>query len=152
MSTTYRTITPGKTQRATAEAIYEHLIAHPKDIPSSASEKLTFQLGRDAGACVEFSDFNGLNLSVFPRTTTEIQVERGWAANHLPGINGALIGNPHSTTPGIHEDDVFLIRIVIGRTLRYHAKEAARVAEQIERRRASVDDAPGARLTPATTH
>lgn len=126
MSTTYRTITPGKTQRVTAEIIYDHLINHPDDIPTHPSDSLTFQLGRGAGACVEFSDFNGLNLSVFPRTTTETQVERGWAANRLPGLNGALIGNPRSTVPAIREDDVPLIRIIIGRTLRHHAKKQAR--------------------------
>lgn len=154
-TTVYRTIPQGKTQRATAEAIYDYLVSHPKDIPTSPRpvsstkphtvENLVFLLADSKPACIQFSDHNGLNLSVFPATTTNTQIERGWAANYGDDIGrGCLIENPHAdrfrakTTSPMHdrEEVVRLIRIAIGRTLRHHAKEAARVAANIARREA----------------
>lgn len=135
--TTYQTITPRKTQRATAEAIYDYLVAHPKDIPGSHSEYLTFRLGDRSAACVQVCDLNGLNLSAWPSTTTEIQVERGWAANWGDRIGlGVVFSNPHSLAPGEREESIRHIRRAIGRTLRHHAKEDARVAERIAARTA----------------
>lgn len=133
--TVYRTITQGKTQRATAEAIYEHLIAHPKDMPSAPSENLAFRLAGAGAACIQFSDYNGLNLSAWPGSTTEIQVERGWCANWGDRIGrGVLISNPHNPARGDRDESIRLIRIAIGRTLRYHQKERERVDASIARR------------------
>ena len=150
-NTTYYTIRQGKTQRATAEAIYDHILAHPKDVPADTAKSghLTYVLGGTEPACVEISNYNGLNLAVWPGTATTIQTERGWAANRSDKIGrGRLISNPHSLSPDNRAEDVHNIRLIVGRALRHQAKEVARVETQIERRRAH--EGPGVRLIPAT--
>jgi len=130
MSTTYCTITPGKTQRATAETAYWTLAAHSEDAPLRAGESLTVRLGESSPACIEFSDCNGMNLYAIPRTATEIQVERGWAANRVSGnVNGAVIPSPCGPNPDAPMA-IYILRLVIGRLLRHQAKQEAHTPAQ----------------------
>lgn len=150
-NTTYYTIPQGKTQKATAEAIYDHILTHPKDVPPDtlSAGQLTYVLAGSEPACVQIDNYNGLHLSMWPGTATSTQVEYGWAANWGDRIGrGRLISNPHSLAPDDRAEDVHNIRLIVGRALRYQAKEVARVEAQIAHRRAH--EGPGVRLVPAT--
>lgn len=127
MSTTYRTINPGPTHRATAEAIYQHLLDHPKDIPTGTSDT-TFLLGSGGPACVKVTHANGV-LTAYPCTTCSIQTERSMPANYL----GADWRGETIETIGLlpREDAVHRLRVVVARTVRHHAAEEERVAARI---------------------
>lgn len=149
--TKYCTIPADGTQREIAEIIYEHILTHPKDVPADAtgSRNLTFVLGNGGPACVEISNYNGLNFGVWPGTTTYIQIDNGWAANKSDKIGkGRLISNPHSPAPDDRSEDVHNLRVIVGRALRHQAKEEA----QIARSRATRDDGPGVHLVPVAEH
>lgn len=129
-TTVYRTIRMGRTQRATAEAIQDYLDANQGLLPLGARRSgLVIRLSDSYGPeCIQFCDFNGLNLTVWPASTTEIQADRGWAANWGDRIGrGVLVRHPKYMAEGDRGESIRFIRLAIGRTLRYHAAEIARV-------------------------
>lgn len=128
--TLYRAIHPGKTHRATAEAIYDYLGDHPEELPGEdGARELAFQLSHRRADCVTIFRVNDHLLSVWPAAACGIQVERGWAANYgYPYGDGQVIADPHSERAGNTQETVQLIRLVVGRTVRYHRREAERVA------------------------
>lgn len=116
----------GATQRKTAEIIYHHLIAHPDDVPTTGAHHLVFRLDGDGAAGVEFRYFDATVLGVRPVSANEIQVERNWAANYHDDMGREVwVSNPHTDRYCDHRENIRLIRLIVGRAKRYHAKAKA---------------------------
>lgn len=130
-TTVYRRLAPQPTRRATAEAMYEHILAHPEDLPNGETiAALVFRLDKDRASCVQLTEHDATSLRVSPAATTEIQVEHGWMANHEGPIGGGEVIDRPNRTPAFQPRDTIIhfIRLATIRTIRYHAEEAARVA------------------------
>lgn len=125
MTAIYRTIPQGKTQRATAEAIYAHLTAHPEDLPGIDVHTLTFRLdGTETAICV--SDLTGTMYDAFPAVARDIHVEKGWSPSYGEDIGlGVMFTRALDHDPA---NTIRLLALVVRRTLRYRDKQTARNA------------------------
>lgn len=134
--TMYISIPQQSTHQATAEAIHQHLIAHPNQQPSDDADRHTHLIVRLDGTqtALTFSELTNGTISAFPCEATDEQE----AKDRTP-FTGDYIGNgvilhqeglqqapPEDSTE--HRETTRRIRLVVMRTVRYRNKVAARNA------------------------
>lgn len=127
MTITVRTLPATRTQHAAAEAMFEHLTEHPDDIPADGpGNALVFRLHPDGRECVMVTAYNDRLMSAFPASLDDEHIKRGWAPIWGDSVGcGVLLWNPHSASPEDQEKTIHHLRVVIGRTMRYHRAHVA---------------------------
>lgn len=123
MSNIYRTISQGKTQRETAEAIYDYLIAHPEDVPGDNLHTTTFLLdGTDTA--VRVSELTSSQHDAFPAVANADGIAKGWSPFYSDSVGlGVIFSFNADRAEAVHR-----LALVVRRTLAYEAKQAARLA------------------------
>lgn len=122
-----RTIPQGKTHKATAEAIYDHLRNNPSDLPADKSartgdapHRLIIRVeGTDAA--LRIGELTGTWYDVFPDNVP-------WSEDTLG--RGAMFpkGTLASDSAEDREHVIKYIRTVLMRSIRYHSKRTDRLA------------------------
>ncbi|MGP9651774.1 hypothetical protein ACT3UA_11485 [Glutamicibacter sp. 363] len=120
MSTLYRPICQGKTQKTTAEAIYNYVVANlERWLASKGEVDVTFRLD-DSAVAIRFQQ-GGLRGNVLP-----VIAPKNPASKAEPALAGSLadgIGEDFKAIDGSlarRVDAVRALKVVIGRARRWH--------------------------------